>query len=242
MQNWLKIKTAGLPRWAWIALLGGGVALGLYLRSRNSGEAEGEEGYTEGGELVEGGTGGYGEGGMAGAGLIGSAGGSTSVPVSTPYIPDAFTSMFESLTALVGQQGESLGDIAAWIAEHPTQIIEREISGGGAPDAGNHYAPPEGSAPAGTQTKPAPPQCPANVRAAINNRNDKIQAANHAIDGLQTKVKNLTANIQAHPNAKNRNQWVNERNQAQAQIQSSRANAQQWQAEVAKLKKTPGCS
>lgn len=39
----LKVKTLGLPRWAWIALLAGGVGVGLYLRHHDqSGGNEGE--------------------------------------------------------------------------------------------------------------------------------------------------------------------------------------------------------
>lgn len=41
----LKVKTLGLPRWAWIALLAGGVGVGLYLRHKDT--SSGSEGEPE---------------------------------------------------------------------------------------------------------------------------------------------------------------------------------------------------
>jgi hypothetical protein len=84
-----KVHTLGLPRWAWAAMLVGGVGLGLYLRQRNiepgaTGE-DGEEGYLNSGNLMppaapiglEGSYGGSGGG-------VGGGGGGVPISVKPP--------------------------------------------------------------------------------------------------------------------------------------------------------------
>lgn len=51
MPNVLSAKTLGLPRWAWIAILAGGLTIGLVIRRAQNQNAE-EEGVTEDGEVV----------------------------------------------------------------------------------------------------------------------------------------------------------------------------------------------
>lgn len=46
----LKVKTLGLPRWAWIALLAGGVGVGLYLRHKDQSTGSETEPETEPGQ------------------------------------------------------------------------------------------------------------------------------------------------------------------------------------------------
>lgn len=121
MNQFLKAKTAGLPRWAWLAIIGGALALGLYLRSQDTGEVE-EEGeiepdeselaYYEGLEPA---------GGLAAAGLVGPPAGQL-VPVETPMLP-------EGITDIIGTQGQSLDTLIGALAERePPERVESETT------------------------------------------------------------------------------------------------------------------
>jgi len=117
--KWLQVKTAGLPRWAWITAFGGAVVLGLYLRSRSAGEDELEEeeeiepsSELEGYDGTEQGT------GLAAAGLIGPAAGQV-VPVEAPFIPEGFTELLTS-------QGAANVEAQQAIAALAQSALERE--------------------------------------------------------------------------------------------------------------------
>lgn len=122
MNTWMKAKTAGLPRWAWVALLSGGVVVGLYLRSRNTEtEPEEEEPAAEEGSL-ESYDGTESAGGLAAAGLVGPAQGQIT-PVEAPYIPEGFVDMFQT-------QGETTQALIGALAERePGERVEtiREV-------------------------------------------------------------------------------------------------------------------
>lgn len=240
METWLKAKTAGLPRWAWVTGLTGAVVLGLYLRSRNKATEEelGPEEGRESGESEEGQY--FGEGGMAGAGLVGG-GSNATTPVQVPFIPGEITELIGTLGGIITHQSETEKELAGIIG------ASKEGTGGSPPEAGFHETPPAPSSPGGSETSTggggsSKPKCPDNVRAEINGRNEKIQSANNEIGKLQDKINSLQSNINSHPNANNKQQWINERNQLQNQISNKRGNVQTWQNEVTNLKKTPGCS
>ncbi len=156
MDTWLKVKTAGLPRWAWVSLLSGAVVLGLYLRTRTPAESEAEE--EEEIEPEETGLGVY--DGMETAGGLGSVGiagpaGQQIVPVEAPFLPEGFTD-------LLAQQGSSnveaqqiIGDLARAalerepgerveiITERPPSESSQGVTGGGAPKRKPHHKPPK---------------------------------------------------------------------------------------------------
>lgn len=231
METWLKAKTAGIPRWAWVAGLGGAVLLGLYLRSRNNSEEEtGEEGYYGG----EGEYAGEGEGGFAG-GVLGGGGGSTTTPVQTPYIPEGFTEMFGQMTELVGKQSEQLGIIAGQEGTLATTIAE--MRGGGAPEAGFHEAPMAEPGPSsepggggGTKSKP---QCPSNVRS-------KIQSNKNEIERLQGEIKRLRNEAQSMNNKEKRGGETKAGKQNNAAGKEQKVGA--LSNENNRLRQTPGCS
>lgn len=174
MNQFLKAKTAGLPRWAWIMILGGALTLGVYLRSRDKGETPGEEeeeispdesslAYYEGLEPA---------GGLAAAGLVGPPPGSV-VPVETPMLP-------EGITDIITSQGESLDTLIGALAERePPERVETEttteviherdptesaqgLTGGGAPKRKPHHKPPK--KPAHKKTPSKPKQTPPHKR------------------------------------------------------------------------------
>lgn len=228
METWLKAKTAGIPRWAWVAGLGGAVILGLYLRSRHSSSEEGESEYQgeTGGEFPSE------EGGFAG-GVLGGGGGSTTTPVQTPFIPEGFTEMFGQLTELIAKQSEQESSLAGIIAE---------MHGGGTPESPSHEAPmPEPGPSTPPSSGGSKPQCPQNIKNKIESNSSEIKRLQGEINGLQTKITNLTNQIQAHPNAKARGQWISERNQAQGSIQSKREKVSSLSAENGRLRQTAGC-
>lgn len=235
---WFKAKTAGLPRWAWLSLIGGGLVLGLYLRSKDTGEeGEAEEEYVSPEQAAEEAGLGYGEGGLAGAGLVGGSG-TTNTPVQTPYIPEGFVSMFE-------QQGTIIQGLAQFIEEHPSQLIERESTGGGAPEPGYHepvIAPTPSTPGAGAGGgKSNSPQCSnADVNALRHNANE-INRLQGEINDLQGKVQQLTNNIQSHPNAKEKGKWQSERDAAQANIQGKRDKVNQLSSQNQQIRNKPGC-
>lgn len=153
--QWLKIKTAGLPRWAWISIIGGAVVIGLYLRTTSQPETveeeEGEINPEESGLSQFAGT--ETAGGLGAAGIAGPAG-NTLTPVETPVVPEGIT---DALTASIGSNVEAqqaMGDLAAAaLAREPSErveiINEREpaapresskgLTGGGAPTRKPHH-------------------------------------------------------------------------------------------------------
>lgn len=147
MPPFLKVKTAGLPRWAWIGLFGGAVGVGLYLRHRSvegteNSETENPEIESEGepGEL------GYyngtdAGGGLAAAGVVGPPPGGLT-PIQTPYLPEGIVDIFE-------EQGKTIQELAGDITERePGERVETirevepvQVTGGGAPKR-NHQKKP----------------------------------------------------------------------------------------------------
>lgn len=134
-RQWLKVKTAGMPRWAWISLASGAVLLGLYLRTRSEGEPEEEvEEMEPSADQMEYYDGTDSAGGLASAGLVGPAMGGLT-PVQAPYIPEGLTEIFQG-------QGETISILGETISNRePSERVEtiREIeppiiTGGGAPN------------------------------------------------------------------------------------------------------------
>lgn len=156
--NWLKLKTAGLPRWAWLALFGGAVGVGLYLRSRSEPpetEQEEEEEPEETGLESFNGT--ESAGGLAAAGLVGPAQASIT-PVEAPFLPEGFTDLLTEQGKSNVEAQQIIGELAAdALAREPSErveiIHEREpneskqgqgVTGGGAPKRKPHHkAPPK---------------------------------------------------------------------------------------------------
>jgi hypothetical protein len=167
MEQWLKVKTAGLPRWAWVLLLGGALGAGIYIRTRHQEEQFGPE--EEPVEEPESGLAQYEgteqAGGLAAAGLVGPAQGQIT-PVESPVIP-------EGVVDIIGAQNETLSNAIGALAErepgervetsNTTEIegegqVEREnvrrqereerekrhhkVTGGGAPNRKPHHKPP----------------------------------------------------------------------------------------------------
>lgn len=141
--NWLKIKTAGLPRWAWVMLFSGAVITGLYLRHKSEENSEPEE--TEEEPLYNDSLAGYNgtesAGGLAAAGLIGPAQGQV-VPVEAPYLPEGFTEVFgqqsEALQALIGalserEPGERVEVIRETEPAGSSAPVTAGVTGGGPP-------------------------------------------------------------------------------------------------------------
>lgn len=121
MEQWLKVKTAGLPRWAWLAILGGAVGVGIYLRIRSQEEEFGpeEEGVEEPEEGLSQYEGTEQAGGLAAAGLVGPAQGQIT-PVEAPVIP-------EGITDIIGAQNETLTNaLGALSAQEPGERVETE--------------------------------------------------------------------------------------------------------------------
>lgn len=174
--NWLKLKTAGLPRWAWLALFGGAVGVGLYLRSRSeppeTGQEEEEEEPEETGLESFNGT--ESAGGLAAAGLVGPAQASIT-PVEAPFLPEGFTDLLTEQGRSNVEAQQIIGQLASdALAREPSErveiIHEREpnesnqgVTGGGAPKRKPHHkAPPkkgkEGKAKKHPPAKHQPPK------------------------------------------------------------------------------------
>lgn len=153
--NWLKVKTAGLPRWAWVSLLSGAVVLGLYLRSQQEPESEPEEEEEvdpeETGLSMYDGT--ETAGSLGSVGLAGPPAGQL-VPVEAPFVPEGLvdlltnqnTNNVEAQQAIVGLAQDAL---AREPSERVEIITEREprtsnagVTGGGAPKRKPHHKPP----------------------------------------------------------------------------------------------------
>lgn len=216
MNDWLKVKTAGLPRWAWIALLGGGLAVGLYLRSRSTEETEPEEAEEE---VPEGSLSAY-EGtdtgaGLAAAGLVGPAAGSVT-PVEAPFVP-------QGIVDIIGAQQETINTaIGALGDREPGERVEtiREVETEQVPGESNpNAAIVTGGAPANNQRKQ-------QAQRARQQRENKARAkANKEVVRLTNEINKLEANIRNHPKAKQKKQW-------QAQIKNKKKTRAKWQAKL----------
>lgn len=126
--QWLKVKTAGLPRWAWILLFSGAVGVGIYIRTHHQEEEFGpeEESAEEPQEGLSQYEGTEQAGGLAAAGLVGPAQGQIT-PVESPVIP-------EGVVDIIGAQNETLSNaIGALAAREPGERVETttEIEGEG---------------------------------------------------------------------------------------------------------------
>jgi len=156
MLDTLTVKTAGLPRWAWLALLAGGVGVGLYLHSRNAeSEGEGEEETEELPGAVPQSLDSY-EGAESGGGLqaLGVAGPvpQATVPVEAPYLPEGITDVLggqndtaQSLANGVLESNIATNELAAVLATREPaerQEIIREQMTGHAPTRKPHHKPP----------------------------------------------------------------------------------------------------
>src|SRR6478752_1153057 len=144
----LKVKTAGLPRWAWIAMFTGAVGIGLYLRHKHSMEEEPpaeEEEASVPEDTLEGLEGTESAGGLAAAGLVGPAQGQIT-PVEAPYIPQGFVDIFESQDATIGALAErEPGERVETIREvEPIGEGSNQGMGGGGPSNRKpHHAAPK---------------------------------------------------------------------------------------------------
>ena len=227
VENFLKAKTLGLPRWAWGFALTGAVILGLYLR-RRAAESESEStGETEGAAEGEGVYSAAEGGGLGVAGLVGPAAGQV-VPVETPMLPEGFVDVF-------GQLADTISQLGSFITEHQNVVTEVG-EGGGAPvtPSGEAHEVPVPAVPG--------PHCPnATVQKMGKNKNE-ISRLQGEINNLQQEVNTLTNNIQSHPNAKNVGDWKKQRANDQANIAGKRAKISALSAENVALRKIPGCS
>lgn len=185
----LKVKMAGLPRWAWLALLAGGVGVGLYLHAANTAETEGE-GEEESEELPAGSPQsleGY-EGTETGGGLqaLGVAGPTpqATVPVESPVVPEGVTQTVEgqqdtiqSLANGVIESNLASSELARSLAERPapeapeapegSKEIIREKMVGHAPKRKVHHKPP--------RTKPKPKKPAKKVHHAVKQAKHKAK-------------------------------------------------------------------
>jgi hypothetical protein len=221
MKNWMKIKTAGLPRWAWVAMLSGAVGLGLYLRSRSGVEIEGEE--NELGESYELGTGSE---GLSAAGLMGPGAGQV-IPVQAPYLPEGFVDMFQALTNLSAELGAVLGGV------RETEMLATEgMTGGGAPEEPTeHLAPAPGPA----------KQCPQGTINHLRGLRGERQRLQNEINGMQSRIASLTKQIQQNPKAKQKGQWQSERNRLRGSIAHKRSRVVALNAAITRARAKPGC-
>lgn len=163
MKQWMGAKTAGLPHWAWIALLTGAIGVGIYIHSRNSEaeEVEEGEGYEEEPSAPQDSLQSYegteAAGSLQGLGLAGPAAAST-IPVENPTVPEGVTGTIEGQTATIATQGETIQglangvleqneattSLAATLAERPanTEIIREQLTGH-APKRSPSHKPPK---------------------------------------------------------------------------------------------------
>lgn len=164
VEQWLKVKTAGLPRWAWILILSGAVGAGLYLRTRQQEEEFGPEeeeieAPPEDGLATYEGT--EQAGGLAAAGLVGPAQGQIT-PVESPVIPEGFVDVFasqqETLSNAIGalaerEPGERVETTTEIEGEGQNERENRRreereerrhhVTGGGSPKRKPHHKPPK---------------------------------------------------------------------------------------------------
>lgn len=115
--GFMRARTFGMPRWAFIGLLMGGVALGLYLRRRRAEAAQEETGmdedsafYSSSDETLDA----YYEedAGLAGSGVVAGPAAGSVVPVTAPVIPEGFGDVVGSLSGLGETLGGALADVA----------------------------------------------------------------------------------------------------------------------------------
>jgi len=137
MNPWLKAKTFGMPRWAFIVLLAGGVAVGLYLRSRRS--TAGEQPPPVNPSLDE--FQDVGDPGLAGVGVVSPPGGV--YPVTTPILPEGLTDLFGSLSGVITEQGAALAALPSAVEQPPPPVINvtAPATGGGPPNRPAAHAP-----------------------------------------------------------------------------------------------------
>lgn len=191
-EQWLKAKTAGLPRWAWIGIGSSAIVLALWLRSRSAGneeELEGEEegpgegelGYYDGTETA---------GGLASAGLLGPAGGQV-VPIESPYLPEGMVDIFAQITELASLQG-------AYITEK--QQTDAEFSGlGGVPEDEPYHFAPEPPEP-NVKTKAA---CTTKDRKEIARLTAEVKKQNAQLSKVNAELNRLNKKFSS---TKNKNQ------------------------------------
>lgn len=116
----LTAKTFGMPRWAWMALLAGGVAVGLYMRRRSQAQdamAEAAAPSPDGTDPASPDSlAAQSDPGLAGVGVVGPTGGSV-VPVESPQIPPGYPETFDVL-------GNVISSIAEGLTKPSTTIIQ----------------------------------------------------------------------------------------------------------------------
>lgn len=109
----LQGKVGGLPKWMWLVLLGGGVGVGLYLRSRPSEPASEEVAEETEVPVAPDTMGAYEEtsaaGGLQALGIAGPVAG-RSYPVEAPFVPEGFTEV-------IGTQGETIQSLSNGVLE-----------------------------------------------------------------------------------------------------------------------------
>lgn len=214
MEQFLKAKTAGLPRWAWLGIGSAAIILALYLRSQSSdGEeyeeeyepSEGELSYYDGTESA---------GGLAAAGLMGPAGGSV-LPVESPYLPEGFIDIFASLTELAREQG-------AYITERQQTEGESEVPLGGAPEWEPDHTTPEPA----TKTQSS---CTAKDRAEIKRLTTEAKTIRARLNSNQKELNRLNNKLKNSKNQQQREHIrgnITKRQQQRQQMQGSLSHKQ----------------
>lgn len=163
-QEWLTGRMFGMPRWVWLSLLLAAIALGLYLRSRDTGEIPEDDSLDIEPEDTLDSAAQY-DGGLAGVGLLGPPAGSV-IPVNAPVLP-------EGLTDLYGSLGDVIGALGGAIVDRDIETGTGEgITGGGPPSV------PE------TAHTPQSPKCTATDRARIAALTAQMQAANNRLQRI----------------------------------------------------------
>jgi hypothetical protein len=206
MNSWFKVKTAGLPRWAWGGIVGGALVLGLYLRSRSNSESEpSAEPPTESGlgayNETEGGA------GLAAAGLIGPAS-STMVPVQTPFLPEGIVDILTGLGEIITNQGTVIENISNTHTEYAPGI-----TGGGAPEPGGDHTPPPA---------PAAPKCSAAEYARITWLAGEIARLSGEAQAIAGAVAAKKAQYPDWQKRENVRQWINQQEGSKAAKQDKR--------------------
>lgn len=111
---WLQGKMFGMPRWAWIGLMVGGIGVGLYLRSRSAAEdtLATDELEPEQYDLpLDTMAGNLDDPGLAGSlETVGPAAGSV-VPYASPTIPEGYPETFGVLGDVVNVLGEAIANL-----------------------------------------------------------------------------------------------------------------------------------
>jgi|SRR5690348_15036684 len=117
-----------MPRWAFIALLAGGVVVGLYIRNRRKAAAQSSSdtgaGYT--GDLS-----GSSDAGLAGVGVTSPPGGV--YPVTTPTVPEGLPDIIATLGSALESAQTTLGEVAQPQPPGTPQVNVTLPTGGGPP-------------------------------------------------------------------------------------------------------------